>query len=65
MPNPMKETVASLRGSILWTFLPTIGDSTMARMPTGAVAMPAQVAVYPMYCCSHNGNNTMLPKNNP
>src|SRR5205814_9629628 len=45
MPRPRKATPASLRGSILVTFLPTHGDSTIASTPTGAIAMPAQVAV--------------------
>jgi hypothetical protein len=41
----MNATVASLRGSIFATFLPTHGERMIARMPTGAVASPAQVAV--------------------
>ena len=45
MPKPMKATVASLRGSIAVTFLPTHGDSMIASTPTGAIAIPAQVAV--------------------
>ena len=44
-PKPTKATVASLRGSMRATFLPTQGESTMASSPTGAVARPAQVAV--------------------
>ncbi len=43
--KPRKATVASRRGSIRLTFLPTHGDSTIASTPTGASAMPAQVAV--------------------
>ena len=44
---PLSQTLllASLRGSIFETFLPTQGDSTMASKPTGAVTRPAQVAV--------------------
>jgi hypothetical protein len=44
-PKPRKATVASFLGSILATFLPTHGEMMIARMPTGAVARPAQVAV--------------------
>ncbi len=44
-PKPRKATVASFLGSILETFLPTQGEMMIARMPTGAVARPAQVAV--------------------
>ena len=43
--KPTKATVVSLRGSRRATFLPTQGDSTIASSPTGAIAMPAQVAV--------------------
>ena len=43
--NTRKATVTNLRGSTLVMFLPTTGDSTSASRPTGAVAMPAWVAV--------------------
>ena len=43
--KPRKAAVASQRGSMRLTFLPTQGDSTMASSPTGAIARPAQVAV--------------------
>src|SRR5450830_471072 len=63
--NTANAKVAKYRGSNLAMFLPTHGDSTRAMSPTGAITMPAWVAVYPMYCCSHSGNNTTLPKNRP
>ncbi|MOA56342.1 hypothetical protein D3C78_1803030 [compost metagenome] len=43
--NTMNAPVAILRGSHCPTFLPTSGVSKMAKMPTGASAMPAEVAV--------------------
>ncbi|MOA32981.1 hypothetical protein D3C78_1542390 [compost metagenome] len=43
--NTMKAPVAILRGSHCATFRPTSGVSRMAKMPTGASAMPAVVAV--------------------
>ena len=43
--NPMKATVAMRRGSQTAIFLPTTGVSKIASSPTGASAMPADVAV--------------------
>jgi len=45
MPKTMNAPVAMRRGSHWPTFLPTSGVSRMAKMPTGASAMPAEVAV--------------------
>ena len=61
----MKAPVAIQRGSQALIFLPTCGVKQMAKMPTGASAMPAEVAVYPIHCCNHRGSNTTLPKNSP
>ncbi|MNT33487.1 hypothetical protein D3C72_1694170 [compost metagenome] len=44
-PNTMNAPVAMRRGSHWPTFLPTSGVSKMANTPTGASAMPAEVAV--------------------
>src|ERR1035437_5410233 len=60
-----KAMVERTRGSTRWTFLPTMGVQTMASRPTGARTKPAQVAVYPMYCCNQSGSNTTLPKKVP
>src|SRR6185503_6483747 len=65
MAKIANDTVANTRGSTLVMFLPTSGESRIASSPTGASTMPANVAVYPMYCCSHNGSKTRLPKNVP
>ena len=43
--NTMKAAVAMRRGSHTVTFFPTSGVSRMAKTPTGASAMPAEVAV--------------------
>ncbi len=63
--NVRKAKVAILRGSTLPMFLPTMGENTSAIRPTGAMIMPACVAVYPMNCCSQRGNTTTLPKKRP
>jgi hypothetical protein len=43
--NSTNAPVAIQRGSHLATLRPTMGVSTIAKMPTGASAMPAEVAV--------------------
>ena len=43
--NITKANVASMRGSVFCTFLPTMGESKMANKPTGASSMPAWVEV--------------------
>ena len=44
-PNTMNANVVTARNSSFWMFLPMIGEIRKARMPTGAVASPAHVAV--------------------
>ena len=43
--NTTKENAANFRGSNLDRFLPTSGDSSSAKIPTGASTLPASVAV--------------------
>ena len=43
--NTTKAKAAIRRGSNLVMFLPTSGDSTKASKPTGAITIPACVAV--------------------
>jgi hypothetical protein len=43
--NTMKANVTTARSSRRWMFLPMKGETRKARMPTGAVARPAHVAV--------------------
>ncbi len=44
-PNTTKASVAPARRSKRWMLRPTSGEMINAKMPTGAVAMPAQVGV--------------------
>src|SRR5262249_40386696 len=43
--NRTNETVANIRGSTRFVVLPTTGDSSTAKIPTGASTIPAWVAV--------------------
>ncbi|MNR62049.1 hypothetical protein D3C85_1839590 [compost metagenome] len=45
MPKVMKAAVATQRASILGRLRPITGDSRIAKIPTGAITMPASVAV--------------------
>ncbi|MNK83499.1 hypothetical protein D3C87_1033140 [compost metagenome] len=45
MPKVMNAPVATQRASTLGRMRPMIGDRMIAKMPTGAMTMPASVAV--------------------